>query len=59
MKREINESVSDYLKRLYAAGDAAVSNLDKTFKEMKQNNIIGFCNKCGCDLYKDIKHKCK
>lgn len=57
MKQQPNESTEDYLKRLFAEGDKAISNLKKIRQDLKRDGIIRFCNKCGCEL-KSNKHKC-
>jgi hypothetical protein len=58
MEQKQNESNEEYLKRLFAEGDSAVSNLKKITSDMKKDGVVGFCKECGVDIYKDKKHKC-
>jgi hypothetical protein len=53
-----NESMNDYLNRLFAEGNKAIDNLKSINEDMKRDGVIGFCNKCGCDKYGDKEHKC-
>jgi len=58
MEQRQNESNEDYLKRLFAEGDSAVSNLKKVKSDMKQDGVVGFCKECSASIYKDKEHKC-
>ena len=58
-KQKIGETSEDYLKRLFAEGDRSIKNLKKIKEDMKRDGVIGFCKECGCDIYKDKKHKCE
>lgn len=57
-ERNPNESMNDYLNRLFAEGNKAIDNLKSINEDMKRDGVIGFCNKCGCDKYADKEHKC-
>ncbi len=58
MEQKQNESKEDYLKRLFAEGDSAVSNLKKIKSDMKQDGVVGFCKECSEDIYHGREHKC-
>ncbi len=57
-KKREDESNEDYLNRLLSAGDNCISNLEKIKSDMQKDGVTGFCNECGCSLYKDKNHNC-
>ena len=58
MKQRENETEQDYLKRLFAESDRSIANVKKIKEDMKREGVIGFCNKCGCNLYSNKEHRC-
>lgn len=58
-QQQFEESDKDYLKRLFAEADRSTNNIEKIKKDMKRDNVIGFCNKCGCNRYAGIEHICE
>ena len=53
------ETSLDYMKRLCAIADEHKNNIEAIMFDMKKDNVIGFCKKCGCNLYIDKKHNCE
>ena len=58
MKQKEGESSDAYIKRLCAAGDKAIKNIEKVKKDMKRDGVIGFCSECGGNRYAHKKHTC-
>jgi hypothetical protein len=59
MEQKPNKINEDFLKQLFADADRSIANLKQIKEDMKRDGVVGFCNKCGCNLYADKEHKCK
>jgi len=59
MKKLETETLTEYLDRIEKDFNYHASNIEETFKDMREKGITGFCLKCGCSIYKDKKHKCE
>lgn len=53
-----NETTTEWLARLSAAGNRSIKNIEKVKSDMKRDGVIGFCPECSCDIYKDREHIC-
>lgn len=53
-----DESFNDYMKRIKKECDRSTNNIKKIKEDMIRDGVIGFCEKCGCHIYKDKIHKC-